>query len=445
MIALALLVVSAVDSLPPGAVLRLGDPRFRAPGEVRHLRFSADGAVLTGWALGPHGELRPVAWDAATGFPTPAIPERSPPEVAEGTTPAIRLGGNRVLTAGPGNAGRVWDATTERQLALLAGHAAPVTAVTVSGDGKRIATGSADGLVRVWDAASFRPLSDPCGHASAVRTIRLSADGKRVLTTGDDGTARVWDLGRGKELRALSTAGPAELTADALGVIVPAGGVMIRDVLTGLEVIPDHPPELPKPTLSELLGRLGFALAVSPDQRTMAIARCDGTIGLYETATGQRRRDLPGHGVPCHVLAFTRDGSRLLTGGADHSVLVWDVRVQAVRLPESVKQETRAAKHWATLTTGPADEAYLAMARFAVEPAAAVKMARMRLKPATTTETDTVTRLADIRAIELLEALGTPESREFLAELAGGVPGAWRTQEAKRALGRASGRQPDGE
>ena len=36
MIALALLVVSAADPLPPGAVLRLGDPRFRAAGEVRH-------------------------------------------------------------------------------------------------------------------------------------------------------------------------------------------------------------------------------------------------------------------------------------------------------------------------------------------------------------------------------------------------------------------------
>lgn len=435
-IALVLLVVSAADPLPPGAVLRLGDPRFRAAGEVRHLRFSSDGAVLAGWAVGSHGELRPVLWDAVTGFPTTGHFDRSPPDSAEATNPAVRLGGNRVLTAGPGSAGRVWDATTERQLARLTGHAAAVTSVAVSADGKRLATGSADGLVRVWDAESFRPLSNPRGHTSALRTIRMSADGKRAITTADDGTARVWDLARGKELRALSTAGPVELTADGLGVILPAGGVLIRDVLTGLEVIPDRRPALPEPTVSELLARLGLCMAVSPDRRTAAVARPDGTLVLIEAATGQRWRELPGHGTSCRVLAFTLDGSRLLTGGVDHSVLVWDVRVQALPLPESVKQETRAAKHWATLTTGSAEAAYRAMARFAIEPAAAVRMARMRMKPTATAENDAVGWLADKRAVELLEALGTSEAREFLTELAGGVPDAWLTQEAKRALAR---------
>ena len=51
MIAAALIVVlmaeSAAEALPPGAVLRLGDRRFRADGEVRHLEFSADGRSLT--------------------------------------------------------------------------------------------------------------------------------------------------------------------------------------------------------------------------------------------------------------------------------------------------------------------------------------------------------------------------------------------------------------
>ncbi|MFM8273928.1 MAG: hypothetical protein ACKODX_16575, partial [Gemmata sp.] len=45
-------------------------------------------------------------------------------------------------------------------------------------------------------------------------------------------------------------------------------------------------------------------------------------------------------------------------------------------------------------------------------------------------------RVADARAIELLDALDTAEARAFLKELAGGSPAAFRTQEAKRALER---------
>ena len=45
-------------------------------------------------------------------------------------------------------------------------------------------------------------------------------------------------------------------------------------------------------------------------------------------------------------------------------------------------------------------------------------------------------RLADTRAIELLEAIGLTEARTLLKELAAGHADAFRTQEAKRALER---------
>ena len=90
------------------------------------------------------------------------------------------------------------------------------------------------------------------------------------------------------------------------------------------------------------------------------------------------------------------------------------------------------------MCTGKADEAYQAMARFAAEPPAAVRMAKLRLKPALSSDEETAaTRLADTRAIEMLEALGTSEARAFLKELAGGEQSAWRTREAERALERS--------
>src|SRR5580698_4473210 len=49
-------ITSAANPLPPGAVLRLGETRFRANGEIRHLRFTTDSQVLLGWVVGLDGQ-----------------------------------------------------------------------------------------------------------------------------------------------------------------------------------------------------------------------------------------------------------------------------------------------------------------------------------------------------------------------------------------------------
>ena len=177
-------------------------------------------------------------------------------------------------------------------------------------------------------------------------------------------------------------------------------------------------------------------MALSPTGGQFASSLNDKLDHLYlfESATCTPRRVLSGHRGFVKALGFTPDGTKLLTAGDDHTVLVWDMRLQSVPLPDAIKNETSAAKLWDTLATGKADAAYLAMARLAREPDAAFKMAKMRLKPAAkdAPESD-ATNLADARAVELLEALDTDESRAFLKELAGGHADAFRTQEAKRA------------
>ena len=235
--------VIPADPLPPGAVLRLGDTRFRAGGPVKHLRFSDDGRILHGWVAGSGGAMRPVAWDAASGVRLKPATSPEPPDLPENAVPAVRLSGNRILTAGPGRAGLVWDADTRKELARLGGHTGEVHAVAASPDGKRLATGGADGLVRIWDAETLSVLSPAraatparCGMCSSRRTAQ------RALTMGDDRTARVWDLTTGRELRAFAADSAIDLNAAGTGIIVRAGGTTaIRDVLTGLEVIPpDH-------------------------------------------------------------------------------------------------------------------------------------------------------------------------------------------------------------
>ncbi|MBY0513536.1 MAG: hypothetical protein K2P78_06450 [Gemmataceae bacterium] len=423
----------AADDLPPGAVLRLGDARFLAGGPVERLEFAADGRGLTAWTVpaSPRDPRWKTTWDAVAWEP---VRTRDDVQLAGAVVrfqPTSIPNTTHAVVVGPDGVAVVRDFATGRDVVRLNGHHTRVTAVAVSPDGKRVATASADGLVRVWDGETFRPLTSPKGHTAAVRRVEVSADGRTALTASPDGTVRVWDLGTGRELRAFAgTDCAAAFTADGTAVRVRDGErVSARDLVTGLEVLSRVEPRA-DPTLLPrwLVGTWGKCLAVSPDGRTVAVGRRSGEVQLYEAVTGQPRRWL-GHPGGCFDLTFTPDARRLVTAGGDHSALVWGVRVQDVPLPEELRRETSASKLWDWLTGRDAGLAYAAMARLATDPAAAVRMARLRLGLP-------IGPVAEVRAVELLEAVGTAEARAYLAELAGGDPREVCTREARVACAR---------
>lgn len=415
--------------LPPGAVLRLGDARFRAGGPVLRLRFSADGSRLVAWAAIPNDRTRQrkTTWDASTGRRLDTAVVALPDEADADWPTAVMKGGQRVITVGFDRVPLVRDVADGRVLARLVGHPG-VQAVAVSEDGSRLATADAAGLIRVWDGQTFRPAVEPRGHLGPVVGFDISHDGRRAVTIGTDETARVWDLTTGKELRAFTgvIGSRATFTPDGHAVRFVTGqeqSAVIRDVVTGLEVVTaDHrtPPDR----------------TVSACGRTRAEPTETGAVRLVEVASGEVRRTLPGHAGGVTHAGFTPDGRLLTAGGHDHGMVVWAVRVQDVPLPDSLKRETSAAKLWATMTNGSAGEAYLAMARLAADPGAAVKMARLRLKPGAE-----LTEVAAVRAVELLEAIGTADAKTFLKELAEDDASPVRSREATAALKRLDGAQ----
>ncbi len=106
----------------------------------------------------------------------------------------------RLVTYGAKTA-RVFDASTGRLVALLAGHADLVNLAAFSPDGALTITASDDGTARVWDVGTAATLTELRGHTGEVRSGAFTPDGRNALTSSADGTARIWDVSSGRALR----------------------------------------------------------------------------------------------------------------------------------------------------------------------------------------------------------------------------------------------------
>jgi WD40 repeat protein len=66
------------------------------------------------------------------------------------------------------------------------------------------------------------------------------------------------------------------------------------------------------------------AAAFSPDGARVATGADDGVIRIWNTGTGDIRKEFVGHTAAITSIAFNSDGGTLITGGLDNSHRVWD-------------------------------------------------------------------------------------------------------------------------
>ncbi len=68
-----------------------------------------------------------------------------------------------------------------------------------------------------------------------------------------------------------------------------------------------------------------YALALSPDGKTLATGSYDQKIKLWNVADGKERKTLSGHNGAVFAVAFRADGKLLASASADRTVKLWDV------------------------------------------------------------------------------------------------------------------------
>ena len=69
-------------------------------------------------------------------------------------------------------------------------------------------------------------------------------------------------------------------------------------------------------------------VAFSPDGKTLALASREGSVQLWDVATGKILQTLKGHSSAVQAVVFSPDGRTLASGSSDETVRLWNVETR---------------------------------------------------------------------------------------------------------------------
>jgi WD40 repeat protein/serine/threonine protein kinase len=192
-----------------------------------------------------------------------------------------------------------------------------------SPDGRRAITGSTNGVAQIWDAQTGLPIGPRFDPGGWVRAVAFSPDGRKAVLGSDTWEAILWDVEKSKQIASLPHFGEVWVVGfspDGKKVFTGATDRLVRlwDAETG---------QLAKPTFTntDLAGSLVAAAVFRADGKVLAMSNATGKVRLWNAENGQTLCPPLQHGGRVEVLAFSPDGTALLTGSWDGTARRWDV------------------------------------------------------------------------------------------------------------------------
>lgn len=219
----------------------------------------------------------------------------------------------------------VLDLVENRTLHSLDGPRDLVRSLSFSRDGKLLAAGGGapaqQGEIRVWSLDGLALQIQVKGHSDCVYALDFSPDGRILASSSYDRLIQLWDVKTGDGLGVLEEHnGPIYSIA-----FLPSGNELVSASADGTVKVWDVASRRRLFTLAGAEGPL-YGVAVHPEGGQFATAGGDGTIRVWvrQGEEWQLKRSVVAHRSGTKHIVYSTDGRRIVTGGTDRVIKVWD-------------------------------------------------------------------------------------------------------------------------
>jgi WD40 repeat protein len=285
---------------------------------------------LTGAAFSPDGKYIVTSawdktarvWDSRTGQVLTTLSGHTSFEV---TSAAFSPDGKYIVTAGGDNTARLWETANGKEIATLGGQTGAVVSAVFSPDGRYILTASGY-TAKVWSVPDGVELAILGGHTDFLRGASFSPDGRYIATfSGKDRLVKIWETGTWKEYDKLY--GPVHTVSttsllESYAVFSPDSCCLLA-TNSYIAVVREIQSMNGRATFKGHTGEVSGA-SYSPDGRSLATVSYDGSVKVWDIATGKEKITLFQSAAGAKAVEYSPDGRYIATLNNFNLIKLWD-------------------------------------------------------------------------------------------------------------------------